>query len=162
MKRMTVLLLLIFSVVLLAACEQIEPTPTEQTPDLAFSPNISMFEEGKVYLEIGITNEAMQSQDAVEDVQIRAVVTDERGKIRNSMILSNLPEIASQETVYPISLEAEYDPGLYVVSISGDIIPSLTFQFEVREEDDIRKVAAHSDFINPFTEFTISAPELKK
>jgi hypothetical protein len=129
-------------------------------PELRFTPRITMFEEGKVQFELGIVNQADRDQPMVEDVNIQATITDEDGKIRNQMRMVDVGPIQAGGTVFPLTYEAVYDPGRYVVSLTGEVLPSLSFPFEIREEDGIRKLAAPPEFIHPHTEFTLDAPEL--
>jgi len=152
-------ILLLSMVFLLAACAGAETSPTLETPALQFEPKITMFEEGKVHFELGITNEANREQPMIEDANIRAVVTDRAGKIRNQMTLFDLGPISANETVFPTVYEAVYDPGRYTISLTGEDVPSLSFNFTIREEDDVRTLIAPSKFINPFTEFTSSTVE---
>jgi len=46
------------AVIFLTACAELEPSPTEQTPELRFVPMLTMYEEGKVHFEIGVVNDA--------------------------------------------------------------------------------------------------------
>ena len=158
MKKIKIFLILSF-LVILCACEQASPSPTPAEPSLRFVPQLSMFEEGKVHFELGIANESAQDQPVIKDTNIRAVVTDEAGKIRNQMTIIDRPAVPGNETVFPLTYEAVYDPGRYVLSLTGETIPSLSFSFEIREVDDLRKLAAPYDYINPHTEFTITDPD---
>jgi len=151
-------LLLVFF--FLTACAPSELTPTPVSPELRFVPRMTMFEEGKVHFELGIANEAEHEQPMLEDVNVQATITDESGKIRNQMRIVDIGPIPPNESEFPLTYEAVYDPGRYVVSLTGEVLPSLAFSFEIREEDDIRKLAAPPEFIDPHTEFTVDAPEL--
>lgn len=151
---------LLFGFFLLTACAPTEATPTEVEPDLSFVPRLTMFEEGKVHFELGIANEAGRDQPMIEDVNIQATITDEAGKIRNQMRIVDIGPIQEGESEFPLTYEAVYDPGRYVVSLTGEVLPSMTFPIEIREEDGVRKLAAHPEVINPHTEFTIDASEL--
>ena len=151
---------LIFSLLILAACAPMEGTPEAAEPVLSFTPRMTMFEEGKVHFELGIANEAGRDQPMIEDVNIQATITDEAGKIRNQMRIVDIGPIQEGESEFPLTYEAVYDPGRYVVSLTGEVLPSMTFPIEIREEDGVRKLAAPPEVINPHTEFTIDAPEL--
>ena len=151
---------LLLGVILLTACAPAMSTPEEVEPDLGFVPQITMFEEGKVHFELGIANEANRDQPMIEDVNIQATVTDEAGKIRNQMRIVDIGPIMANQSEFPLTYEAVYDEGRYVVSLTGEVIPSLKFTFEIREEDGVRRLAASPEFINPHTEFTIDDLEL--
>ncbi len=160
MRKINRILLAAVALLVLSACAELEATPTEQIPNLRFVPMLTMYEEGKVHFEIGIVNEANQAFSGAEDVNIRAIVTNEEGKIRNQMTILDLGPIPAQDSAYPLLYEAVYDPGKYVMSLTGENIPSLSLAFEIREEDGIRKLVAHPDYIDPHTGFTISDPDL--
>ncbi len=151
---------LLLGFLVLAACAPAETTPTEVEPELSFVAQMSMFEEGKLHFELGVANEANRDQPMIEDVNIQATITDEAGKIRNQMRIVDIGPIAAGDAEFPLTYEAVYDPGRYVVSLTGEVLPSTTFPLEIREEDGIRKLAAPPEVINPHTEFTIDAPEL--
>jgi len=151
---------LIFTLIILAACAPVEGTPEAPEPELSFTPKLTMFEEGKVHFELGIANEAERDQPMIEDVNIQATITDEAGKIRNQLRIVDIGPISQGESEFPLTYEAVYDPGRYVVSLTGEVLPSMTFPIEIREEDGIRKLAAPPEVIDPHTEFTIDAPEL--
>jgi len=138
----------------------LEPTRTAEAPSLRFVPTLTMYEEGKVYFEIGVANEAGSEQPPINDVNIRAVVTNEAGKIRSQITIVDLGAIPAEESLHPLLYEAVYDPGRCVMSLTGENIPSLSVTFEIREQDGIRKLAASPEFIDPHTEFTISDPDL--
>lgn len=148
--------LLLSAVFLLSACAGAGTSPTLEMPALQFEPKITMFEEGKVHFELGIVNQANREQPMVEDANVRAVVTDRAGKIRNQMIVFDLGPIPANETVFPAVFEAVYDPGRYTISLTGEDIPSMSFAFTIREENDVRTLEAPAEFIDPFTEFTSS------
>jgi len=154
------LILIIGLVFALSACAEMTPSPTDEMAELAFEPKLTMFEAGKVHFELGISNVSGPDQPMVEDVNIRAVVTNEEGAIRNQMTIVDLPQIPAGEGKFPMTYEAVYDPGQYAMSITGEGIPSLSFSFEVREEDGILKLAAHAKYIDPHTGFTIDDPDL--
>lgn len=151
------MLLLLSAVFILSACAGTETTPTLEVPALQFVPKITMFEEGKVHFELGIANEANREQPMIENANVRAVVTDRAGKIRNQMTIYDLGPISANETVFPTVYEAVYDPGRYTISLTGEDIPSLSFNFTIREDDDVRTLVAPAEYIDPFTEFTSSA-----
>ncbi|MFW5714264.1 MAG: hypothetical protein ACOCYU_06290 [Brevefilum sp.] len=151
---------LLLGFILFTACAPAEATPEVLEPELRFVPRITMFEEGKVHFELGLTNEASRDQPMVEAVNIQVTVTDGAGKIRNQMKIVDVGPIAANQAEFPLTYEAVYDPGKYVVSMTGEVLPSLTFPFEIREEDGVRRLAAPPEFINPHTEFTIDSPEL--
>jgi len=119
-----------------------------------------MFESGKVQFDLGIANPSGSNQPMVDDVNIQAVVTNQEGNIRNQMTIVDLPSIPAGEAKYPLTYEAIYDPGQYEMSITGEGIPTLTFPFEIREEDGILKLAAHPQYIDPHTGFTIDDLDL--
>jgi len=145
---------------LVSACGEMTPTPTNQMVELAFEPRLTMFESGKVQFDLGIANPSGSNQPMVDDVNIQAVVTNQEGNIRNQMTIVDLPSIPAGEAKYPLTYEAIYDPGQYEMSITGEGIPTLTFSFEIREEDGILKLAAHPLYIDPHTGFTIDDLDL--
>lgn len=118
-----------------------------------------MYEEGKLQFELGIANDASEEQPMIEDAYLQATFTDNAGKIRNQFEIVDIGPIPGNQSKFPLTLEAVYDPGSYVVSLTGEGLPSLSFPFEIREEDGIRKLVAPPEFINPHTEFTIDAPK---
>ncbi|MDY6866755.1 MAG: hypothetical protein SVT56_02455, partial [Chloroflexota bacterium] len=79
---------------------------------------------------------------------------------RNQMTILDLGPILAQDSAYPLLYDAVYDPGTYVMSLTGKDIPSLSLTFEIRDENDIRKLAAPPEFIDPHTGFTISDSDL--
>lgn len=87
-------------------------------------------------------------------------MTNEAGKIRNQMTIVDLGAVPVGESVHLLLYEAVYDPERYVMSLTGEDIPSLSVTFKIREQDGIRKLAAPPEFIDPHTEFTISDPDL--
>lgn len=151
---------LLLSFLFFTACAPKEASPTETESELRFVPHVTMFEEGKVHFELGIANEASHDQPLLEDVNIQATITDEAGKIRNQMGIVDIGPISADASEFPLTYEAVYDPGKYVVSLTGEVLPSLNFPIEIREKDGVRKLAAPPEFINPHTEFTIDALEL--
>lgn len=154
------LILIIGLVFVLSACAEMTPSPTAEMAELAFEPKLTMYESGRVVFKLGIANTAGPDQPMVDDVNIRAVVTNEEGIIRNQMSIVDLPSIPTGEVKSPLTYEATYDPGQYVMSITGEGIPSLSFPFEVREVDGLVKLAAHSQYIDPHTGFTIDDSDL--
>ena len=160
MKKPTLRHILLLGMVFLVACAPAAETPEEVEPDLSFVPRITMFEEGKVQFELGIANEAGRDQPMIEDVNIQATITDEDGKIRNQMRIVDVGPIPVDGTEVPLTYEAVYETGRYVVSLTGEVLPSRAFPFEIREEDGVRKLAAPPEVINPHTEFTLDAPDL--
>ena len=154
------LILVIGLIFVLSACAEMTPSPTAEMAEITFDPKLTMFEAGKVHFELGIANASGPDQPMVEDVNIRAVVTNEAGVIRNQMTIVDLPSIPSGESKFPLTYEAMYDEGQYVMSITGEGIPSLSFPFEIREEGGLLKLAAHPNFIDPHTGFTIDDPDL--
>ena len=145
---------------MLSACAEMTASPTAEMAELAFDPTLTMFESGKIHFELGIANMAGPDQPMVDDVDIQAVVTNEDGDIRNRMTIVDLPSIPAGESKSPLTYEAVYEPGKYVMSITGEGIPSLAFPFEVREVDGLLKLAAHPDYIDPHTGFTIDDRDL--
>lgn len=97
-----------------------------------------------------------------KEVNIRAVVTNEEGKIRNQMTILDLGDIPAQDSAYPLLYDAVYEPGTYVMSLTGEGIPSLALKFEIRKQHRVRKLAAPPEFIDPHTGFTIDDPNLGK
>lgn len=156
-SRWMILIGLIF---VLSACAEMTPIPTAETVELAFEPKLTMYESGRVVFKLGIANTAGPDQPMVDDVNIRAVVTNQEGVIRNQMSIVDLPSIPAGEVKSPLTYEATYDPGQYEMSITGEGIPSLSFPFEVREVDGLVKLAAHAQYIDPHTGFTIDDPDL--
>jgi hypothetical protein len=154
-------LILIFGLMLLlSACTGWTPaTPSEQ-PDLSFEPKLSMFESGKVQFTLGIANETEQDSDTIAEGNIRAIITDESGEIRNQMTIVDVPAIPGEDTVYPLIYEAVYDPGKYMMSLSGKGITSTALNFEIREVEGVIKLAAQPGYIDPNTEFTLIDPDL--
>ena len=88
------------------------------------------------------------------------IITGEEGKIRNQMRIVDVSPIRENETEFLLTFKAVYGPSRYVVSLTGEVLPSLSFPFEIREEDGIRKLAAALEFIQPHTEFTLDASDL--
>lgn len=151
---------LLFGLMFLMACTPTDPAPSVSEPDLRFVPQVTMFEEGKVQFDLGIANEASRDQPMIEDANIQVTITDEAGQIRNQMKVVDIGPISGDMSTFPLTYEAVYDPGRYVVSLTGEGLPSLTFPFEIREANGVRKLAAPPEFINPFTEFTLTATDL--
>lgn len=149
------ILLITFILILLSACDGSPQTPTTITPALNFSPKLSMFEEGKVQIELGIINISNRRQSAIEDASIRMIVTTKEGKIHNQMTIQEIQAIDADEAIYPLIFEAVYEMGTYTLSMTGNGIESLSIDIEIRDIGGVRKLAAPSRFINPFTEFTI-------
>ena len=145
---------------LLSACANLGPTETADVAELAFEPKLTMYESGTMHFTLGIANQGEAEQPMVRDVNIRAVVTNAQGKIRNQMTIVDLSPIAAGETSLPLTYEAVYEPGQYVLSISGEGIYSLSLNFEIREVDDVLKLAAHPRYIDPHTGFTVDEPGL--
>ena len=154
------LVLIIGLVFILSACAEMTPSPKAEVAELAFAPKLTMFESGKVHFELGIENTSGPDQPMVDDVNIRAVVTNEEGVIRNQMTIVDLPSIPAGEAKFPLTYEAMYEEGQYVMSITGEGIPSLSFPFEIRKEDGLLKLAAHPKYIDPHTGFTIDDSDL--
>ncbi len=148
-------LLLVFS-----ACSQKTPEPGVETSAFEFEPKLTMHEPGKVVLKLGITNTSNADQTKGEDADIRAVVTDEDGEIRNQMTIVDRPEISAGETVFPLTYEAIYDMGSYTMSITGEGVQPLSVSFEIREIDGTLNLAAHPGYIDPHTGFTIDDSDL--
>lgn len=159
MKRIKILLI-IAVLILLSACAELQPSPTAQTPALKFSPKLTMHEEGKVHFELGVMNEANQEQPSIKDINIRVVITNEDGMIRNQMAIVDLGPIPENTVVYPMNYDAFYNSGNYMMTLTGENIPSLSLPFEIREDDGIRKLAASYQYIDPHTGFTITDPDL--
>jgi len=159
MKRIK-FLMFISILMLLSACAGLEASPTMQAPVLKFIPKMTMVEEGQVHFELGVINDANHEQLGIQGVDIRAVVTNEEGKIRNQMTIVDLGPIPEDTSVYPMTYDAMYDPGKYEMTLTGEYLPSLTLAFEVREEDGILKLAASHEYIDPHTGFTVTDPDL--
>ena len=155
MKKMMILLIAVAAI--LPACATSQNT---QAPELRFVPKITMYEAGVVHFELGISNESDQEFSGMSDINLRIVVTDADGKIRNQMQILDLGRIPAKEVVYPLSYDAEYDFGQYKASLSGEGIPSLSVPFEIGLNDGLKMLAAPSEFINPFTDFTTAATDL--
>lgn len=152
---------LIASFLLVAsACAEVQPLPTAEETSLRFEPRITMFEEGKVHFELGIANQRNSDQAAIDNADIRMVVTNQTGKIRNELTIVPLGPIPANETVIPINYDGVYEPGRYVASLTSKVIPTLNLTFEIREENDIRILVAPVEFIDPYTEFTETVPDL--
>lgn len=143
-----------------AACVPAAEPSKVIDPDLRFAPRITMFEKGKVQFELGISNEPGGDQPRIDDGNIQVTITEEKGKIRNQMQVVDVGLIQENHTEFSLTFEAAYDPGRYVVSLTGEVLPSLSFPFEIREEDGIRKLAAAPKSIQPHTEFTLDASDL--
>ena len=158
MKRMK-MILIITIFVLLSACAEMQPSPTVQEPALQFAPKLTMHEEGKVHFELGVINEASQEQPTIKDANIRAVVTNQDGMIRNQMSIVDLGPIPEDTAVYPMTYDAFYDPGQYMMTLTAENIPTLSIPFEIREEDGDIKLAAPHEYIDPHTGFTITDPD---
>jgi hypothetical protein len=145
---------------ILSACSQKTPEPNVETSAFKFEPKLTMYEAGKVVFKLGITNTSSADQTKGEDADIRAVVTDEDGEIRNQMTIVDRPEISAGETVFPLTYEAIYEPGSYTMSITGEDLPQLSVSFEIREIDGELNLAAHPGYIDPHTGFTIDDSDL--
>ena len=154
MKRIKILIIFVI-LIFLSACDVNTQTSTPTTPMLNFSPKISMFEEGKVQIELGITNISNRRHPAIEDANIRMIVTNKKGKIRNQMTILEIQAIDADEAIYPLIYEAVYETGAYTLSMTGKGIESLSIDIEIRDIGGVRKLAAPSRYIDPFTEFTI-------
>ena len=162
MKKVKIIAIVGAVLFLVAACAPMTPSPTPQPPELSFSPRMTMFEEGKITFELGVNNDGNTPSSEIDDVNIRAVITDEQGKIRNQMTIVDLGAIPAGGRTAPLVYEAVYDEGSYVMSLTGEDLTSLTIPFEIREEDDIRMLAAPAEYINPHTEFTIDSHNLEE
>ena len=114
-----------------------------------------MFEEGKVQIELGVVNISNRRSPAIKDANLRLIVTNKEGKIRNQMTIVEIQEIDADEAVFPLVYEAVYETGAYTLSMTGKGIQSLSIDFEIRDIGGVRKLAAPSRFIDPFTEFTV-------
>ena len=161
MKHLKFLLLMTIFIIL-SACAPTTPTTsttTEIAPLLNFAPKMTMFEEGKVQFEFGIANNSNRQRDAIEDANIRLIVTNKEGKIRNQMTIVDIQAIEADETIIPLIYEAVYDIGAYNLSMTGQGIESLSVEFEIRDIGGVRKLAASGRYIDPFTEFTVSIPD---
>lgn len=66
MKQYEILLITII-LVFLSACEGSTQTPRTTTPALNFSPKMTMFEEGKVQIELGVVNISNRRSPAIKD-----------------------------------------------------------------------------------------------
>ena len=154
MKQFKILLMTII-LIFLSACEVSTQTPTTTTPVLNFSPKMTMFEEGKIQIELGVVNISNRRSPAIKNANLRLIVTNEEGKIRNQMTIVEIQEIDADEAVYPLVYEAVYETGAYTLSMTGNGIESLSIDFEIRDIGGVRKLAAPSRFIDPFTEFTV-------
>lgn len=159
MKRQMNLLLVSF-VLMLSACVNVSPSTTEELPSLAFEPRMTMFEAGKVHFELGVHNRANRSQPALDDVNIRAVITDQDGDVRNQLSIIDLGPIEADKTVYPLTYEAVYTKGIYEMTLTAEGIPTRVINFEIREEEGVSMLAAAPDMIDPHTEFTIDDLQL--
>lgn len=159
MKKTFIFTILVLMLVL-SACVQKTPEPGVETSVFMFEPKLTMYEPGKVVFKLGITNTSNADQNKGEDADIRAVVTDKVGEIRNQMTIVDRPEISAGETVFPLTYEAIYDPGSYKMSITGEGVQPLTVSFEIREIDGELKLAANPGFIDPHTGFTIDDLDL--
>jgi hypothetical protein len=159
MKTIRVLLLAMFLMVM-TGCAELEPaaTPTEELPALVFSPKITMYEAGKIHLEIGIANQSGKEQVMIEDISIRAVITDEAGQLQNQLDLVDLGPIQANETAIPLIFEGLYIEGNYVISLTGKDIASFSLPFEIVVRGGLDRLSAPSEYIDPATEFTIEAP----
>jgi hypothetical protein len=146
---------------LLTACTPGESPPEATDPELKFVLKMTMFEEGRVHFELGVANETNREQPMIEDANIQATITDKAGKIRNQTRIVDIGPILGDQFEVPLTYESVYDPGKYVVSLTGEGLPSLNFPFEILEEDGVRKLAAPPEFIEPHTGFTIDAPDLE-
>lgn len=157
----TIRVLLIAGFILVAsACAEVQPSPTVEAPSLRFEPRITMFEEGKVHFEMGIANQRNSDQAAIDNADIRMVVTNQAGKIRNEMTIVHLGSISGNETITPLEYDGVYEPGRYVASLTSKVVPTLNLNFEIREENDVRILVAPVEFVDPHTEFTETGPDL--
>jgi hypothetical protein len=161
MKHLKIFLLMTIFVVLSACAPttQTTPTTTEIAPILNFAPKMTMFEEGKVQFELGIVNLSNRTREAIKDANIRMIVTNQEGKIRNQMTIVEIQAIEADETITPLIYEAVYDVGAYTLSMTGQGIESLSVDFEIRDIGGVRKLAAPGRYVDPFTEFTVSIPD---
>jgi hypothetical protein len=152
------LLVLILSAI--TGCGLFQPEGSTDSAELRFDPKLTMFEAGVVTFRVGAVNEADVDAAPLEQADIEVVVTDAEGEIRNQMYLVGLPAIPAGESVHPLEYEASYEPGVYTVSFEGEGLPDLTLTFRIEEESGMRKLAAHPDWIDPYTEFVITDPDL--
>ncbi len=144
-----------------AGCGQLDAQDETTASGLRLVPRLSMFNEGEVHFEFGVLNESESRVSRMEDANIEITVADQWGEMRNQMWIDELPALAPGESIYPLTIDAVFAPGEYEVRVTGKDIPDLTFWFEIIEQDDGVVLAAHPDWIEPYTEFTISDPELK-
>lgn len=154
MKKMY--LIFVVAILALSACSS---PPQSQTPNpiaLRFAPKLSMFEEGTVHFEVGVANDSQEDFTGMKEANVQVVVTSESGEIRNQMWIGELSTIPGREAVYPLIYEAVYEIGLYVATFSGEDIPTLSVPFEIRDENGTIMLAASPEFIDPYTEFTLT------
>jgi hypothetical protein len=143
-------------VLLLTGCAAPEQLQTQAPVSLRFVPQLSMFEEGTVHFEFGVANDSQAEFTGMKDVNIQVVVMDDAGEIRNQMWIKELHTIPGEDSNFPLIYEAIYEPGTYDVTITGKEIPTMSFSFQIRVVDGVHMLVASPEFVNPFTEFTIT------
>jgi len=123
---------------------------------------MTMLEAGKVHFELGVHNRANREQPAPDDVNIRAVITDQDGSVRNQLLIIDLGLIEADETVYPLTYDSVYSKGQYEMTLTAESIPKRVVYFEIREEGGVNMLAAPPDVIDSHTEFTIDDLDLSE
>lgn len=133
---------------------------TPKSTDLRIQPTLTMYDEGVLHFTLGITNEGKGDFSGMDDAAIQVVVEDTSGVVRNQLQLNSLEDIPAGESIFPLSYEAEYEPGRYTVTLNGKNISSLTIPFEIRKSGDDRILAVSPLYLDPYTELTVSETDL--
>ncbi len=153
-------MILILLASLLSGCGLFNREPEETTPMLVFDPKLTMYESGEITFKIGVANESKTTISPVDDVNIEAVVMDDQGVIRNQMTIVEIETVPAGGSVHPLTYKAVYETGRYVMRLTGNNLPTLEVPFEVIEEEGVQKLVSLPDWIDPYTEFVITVPEL--
>jgi hypothetical protein len=154
--RKALISLLVLLIIITPACTSTVPKSAE----MHFQPKLTMHDEGVLYFTLGITNEGTGDFSGMDDAGIQVVVEDTSGVVRNQLQLDSLEDIPAGESIFPLSYEAEYEPGRYTVTLKGKNISSLTIPFEIRKRGDDRILVVSPLYLDPYTELTLSEPDL--
>ncbi len=153
--------MLFFTVLIsITGCGLLDSVNETEVPALRFDPKLTMYDAGVVTFNVGVANESGVDAPPLNQADIDVVVTDEAGEVRNQMYLADLTSIPAGESVHPLIYEASYKSGFYTMSITGETLPDLTLNFRIEAVDGVPKLVAHPDWIDPYTAFTVTDPDL--